>query len=38
MKNRILQAVWMVEWLTMEDGAMGDDSNNVWDWDGNNNN
>jgi len=38
MKNRILQAVRMVEWLTMEDGTIGDNNNDVWDWEGNNDN
>jgi len=42
MKNQILQAHQLVEWLDMEDGPMGDgpmgkDSNNMWDWEGNHN-
>jgi len=36
MKNRILQAVRMVEWLTVEDEPVGDNNNDVWDWEGNN--
>ena len=42
MKDRILQAHRLVEWLEFEEGPfdkgnlMGEDSNDVWDWDGNN--
>jgi len=42
MKDRILQAHRLVEWLEFEEEPfdegklMGEDSNDVWDWDGNN--
>ena len=40
MKIMTLRAHRMVEWLDMEegleDGPMGDNNNDVWDWDGNN--
>jgi len=36
MKDQILWASQMVEWLSMEDGPMGVDNNDMWDWDGNN--
>jgi len=36
MKDQILQANRFIEWLEMEDGLMGVDNNNIWDWDGNN--
>ena len=42
MKDRILQAHRLVEWLDFEEGPfdesrlMGEDNNDVWDWDGNN--
>jgi len=42
MKDQILQAHRLVEWLEFEEEPfdkgklMGEDSNNVWDWDGNN--
>jgi len=41
MKDRILQAHMLVEWLDFEEELfdkgrlMGEDSNDVWDWDGN---
>jgi len=38
LKDQILQAGWMVGWLSMEDGPMGEDNNDMWDWDGNDNN
>ena len=36
MKDLILRANHMVEWVTMDDGPMGSDDNDVLDWDGNN--
>ena len=36
MKDCILEAHRLVEWLSMEDGPMGINNNNIWDWDGNN--
>jgi len=36
MKDLILQANRLVEWVAMEDGANGSDNNDVWDWDNNN--
>jgi len=42
MKDQILQAHRLVEWLDFEEEPfdegrlMGEDSNDVWDWDGNN--
>ena len=38
MMKEILQANRLVEWMEMEDGLMGEDNNDVWDWDGNNDN
>ena len=35
-KDLILRANRMVEWVTMDDGPMGSDDNDVLDWDGNN--
>ena len=37
MMKEILQANCLVKWIEMEDGPMGED-NNMWDWDGNNDN
>ena len=36
MMKEILQANQLVEWMEMEDGLMGEDNNNMWDWDGKN--
>jgi len=36
MKDMILQANRLVEWVAMADGPNGSDNNDVWDWDGNN--
>ena len=38
MMKEILQANHLVKWMEMEDGPMGEDNNDVWDWDGNNDN
>ena len=27
----------LIEWLENDDGQMGVDNNNIWDWDSNNN-
>jgi len=34
-QDRVLRAGRFVKWL-VEDGPMGDDNNEVWDWEGNN--
>ena len=36
MQEQILQVQCLVEWTLMEDGPMGVDNNDVWDFDGNN--
>ena len=36
MMKGILQANQLVKWMEMEDGLMEEDNNNMWDWDGNN--
>ena len=36
MKDMILQANRLVEWVAMADGPNGSDNNDVWDWDNNN--
>ena len=42
MKDQILRAHRLVEWLEFEErpfdkgNLMGEDNNDVWDWDGNN--
>jgi len=36
MKDRILRAHRLVEWLEMTDGLEGSDHGEVWDWDNNN--
>jgi len=36
MKDQILWANHLVEWMEMSDGPMGSDNNDVLDWDDNN--
>jgi len=36
MKDMILQANRLVEWVAMADGPNSSDNNDVWDWEGNN--
>ena len=36
MQGQILHASQYIEWLEMDDGLMGVDNNDVWDWDRNN--
>ena len=35
-KDSVIRAAGLVEWLLEDDGPMGKDNNDVWDWDGNN--
>ena len=38
MMREVLQANQLREWEEMEEGPMGEDNNDMWDWDGNNDN
>ena len=38
MMREVLRANRLREWEEMEDEPMGEDNNDVWDWDGNNDN
>ena len=38
MMREVLRANRLHEWEEMEEGLMGEDNNDVWDWDGNNDN
>ena len=35
--DSVVRAAGYVQWLVDDDAHMGEDNNNVWDWDGNNN-
>ena len=35
-RDRVPRASGLVEWLVEEDGSMGDNNNDIWDWDSNN--
>ena len=36
MMREVLRANRLRKWEEMEEGPMGEDNNDVWDWDGNN--
>ena len=38
MMREVLRANQLHEWEEMEEGPMGEDNDDVWDWDGNNDN
>ena len=38
MMREVLRANRLHEWAEMEEGPMGEDNNDMWDWDGNNDN